>query len=98
MDGGDYTKSESCQWRSDLDCFGSKNSLVAKGGKANPPMRRWSVANRVRRSQVPHVHCYNIDTVGRDRELQDELNIEEHDHDLGMTSVSVFKGIYIQYD
>jgi hypothetical protein len=37
-----------------------------------------------------------IDTVGQDRELQDELNIEENDHDPGMTSVSAFNGIYIR--
>lgn len=30
----------------------------------------------------------SIDTVGQDRELQDDLNIEEKDHDPGITSVS----------
>ena len=32
-----------------------------------------------------------IDTVGQDRELQDELNTEENDHDPGIKSVSAFK-------
>ena len=90
---GDYTKSESSQWKPDLDCCESMNS---EREKANPPMQRWSqwsVANGMRRGQVPHVH-----TVGQDRELQDELSIEENDHDRGMASVSAFKVfIYIQH-
>ena len=39
-----------------------------------------------------------VDTVEQDRELQDELNTEENDHDPGMKSVSAFKGICIQYN
>jgi hypothetical protein len=36
-----------------------------------------------------------IDTVGQDRELKDdELNIEENDHDPGMTSVGTLEGLY----
>jgi hypothetical protein len=37
-----------------------------------------------------------IGMVGQDRELQDELSIEENNHDPGMTSVNAFKGTYIQ--